>query len=68
MISGVNYEGVEMAERPGPDPERVREALRETGDDEAPEQDLEGPATDELDEDPAYNPSEESGLKDLKGG
>ena len=54
-----------MAERPGPDPERVREALRDTGED-AGDENVEGPATEDLDEDPAYNP--EGGLKDIKGG
>ena len=55
-----------MPERPGPDPERVREALRETAGPEGSEEE-QGPDTEELDEDPAYNPDEE-GLKDLKGG
>jgi hypothetical protein len=56
-----------MAERPRPDPDRVREELkeerelvhRETEDDD-------GPAPEELDEDPAYEP-DDPGLKRVKG-
>ncbi len=55
-----------MAERSGPDPQRVREALRDTGGTGAREEE-QGPDTEDLNEDPAYNPDEE-GLKDLKGG
>lgn len=55
-----------MPERSGPDPERVREALRNTTGTDAREEE-QGPNTEDLNEDPAYNPEEE-GLDDLKGG
>jgi hypothetical protein len=54
-----------MAERPGPDPERVRETLKEERETVERETD-EGPAPEELDEDPAYNP-DDPGLKRVKG-
>ena len=50
-------------ERPAPDPDTVRETLRER------DKEVEGPGPDieELQEDPAYEPDDEK-LKDLKGG
>ena len=50
-------------ERPTPDPDTVRETLREH---DAHEDD-DGPDVEELPEDPAYDPDEER-LKDIKGG
>jgi hypothetical protein len=52
-------------ERPRPDEDRVREAMKERGarEDETPDE----PAEDDLDSDPAYNP-DDPGLKDIKGG
>jgi hypothetical protein len=53
-------------QRPRPDEDRVREAMKERPterDDEAPDE----AAEDDLDRDPAYNP-DDPGLKDIKGG
>jgi hypothetical protein len=52
-------------ERPRPDEDRVREAMKERAerDDETPDESPE----DDLERDPAYNP-DDPGLKDIKGG
>jgi hypothetical protein len=55
-----------MAERPGPDPDVVRETMQEERE-EIEREAGNGPDTSELDQDPAYNPDDEE-LKDLKGG
>jgi hypothetical protein len=54
-------------ERPGPDPERVRETLEEERTEVEEAAGTDEPDVDELDEDPAYNPDDPD-LKDIKGG
>lgn len=56
------------AERPRPDEDRVREAMKERNEtDDAPPAESDDPAPEDLDDDPAYNP-DDPGLKDIKGG
>ena len=55
-------------ESEGPNPDRVRETLREEREEvEEASVEEQGPDAAELDQDPAYDPEDEN-LKDLKGG
>jgi hypothetical protein len=55
-------------ERPRPDEDRVREAMKDRDEnDDEPAEETDDPAVENLEEDPAYNP-EDPGLKDIKGG
>jgi hypothetical protein len=50
-------------ERPTPDPDTVRETMRERDSEEEDQ----GPDVEELPDDPAYEPDDDE-LKDIKGG
>jgi hypothetical protein len=55
-------------ERPRPDEDRVREAMKEHDErEDPPPAESDDPAPEDLDADPAYNP-DDPGLKDIKGG